>query len=535
MATSRIMGMANQTFAESFTDKFKDDTYVLILGNKDESSNLAPADGSYASSINSFFGDVGAVLPEYSAPYPVTRHHKWKQGIIWTPWDPTKDQEGQAYYCEHNRKVYLCLDNNSGTICNEPPKGTNPNSYTDHISGYTWQYMYSITGLMNHYLRSMNGTAWMPVPPIKTDKERKQLSSTDAYFLKNEVEKYGQANGGELLRIVVQEEAKRDLRWDSVSDTLFEPVVDPEKSAVINPVFEYLGPKDGANTTKRGHQLKRIDINNRGKGYPMSVSLRLGIEPSTLSQNATGYDSDHVVGGATSPTDEGIKGPFIYGVASPPNGFGDAVGLLYAYQSMFLVMLDPYALRQYTDSTSWNTAALVRNPLYKGQQIGQVISANTKSAQASYFSAATVIKTDNSATAQNFASGNKLSSIASAGNNTRVSGTVASNVLKGSKRDVRLTGQGADLVSGGDNLFTEQTNSGLISGKVSFSTASSSTPTSSTIDTVEKTPLSFGKDNLGRYPEVLHTFNFPSISLNPESVRADAGKTLMVALLVGGA
>ena len=231
-----------------------------------------------------------------------------------------------------------------------------------------------------------------------------------------------------------------------------------------------------------------------------------------LSQNATGYDSDHVVGGATSPTDEGIKGPFIYGVASPPNGFGDAVGLLYAYQSMFLVMLDPYALRQYTDSTSWNTAALVRNPLYKGQQIGQVISANTKSAQASYFSAATVIKTDNSATAQNFASGNKLSSIASAGNNTRVSGTDASNVL-----------------------FTEQTNSGLISGKVSFSSASSSTPTSSTIDTVEKTPLSFGKDNLGRYPEVLHTFNFPSISLNPESVRADAGKTLMVALLVGGA
>ena len=535
MATSRIMGMANQAFAESFTDKFKDDTYVLILGNKDEASNgPSPADGSYASSINSFFGDIGAVLPEYSAPYPVTRHHKWKQGIIWTPWDPTKDQERRPFYCEHNKKVYLCLDNNEGAICNEPPKGTNANFYTDPISGYKWQFLYPITGLMNHYLRKMNGVAWMPVPRTLTDKERKQLSSTDPYFLKRAVEEYGEDNGGELIRVVVQEEAKRDVRWDSVSETLFEPVVDPENSAVINPVFEYLGHKDEANEAKRGFQLKGFKVRDGGKGYPMTVAMKLGLEPSTLSQNATGYDSDHIVGGATSPTDEGIKGPFIYGISSPPNGYTDAVGLLYAYQSMFLVLLDPYAIRQYTDATSWNTAALVRNPVYKGKSIGQAINTNTKSAQASYFSAATVVKTDNNSTSQSFASGNKLSSIAGAGKNTRIQGTVSSNVLRGSNRDIRVTGQGANLIDPTDKIFKEQTNSSLITSQISFSSASSKTPSSATVNDVEKTPLSFEKDNLGRYPEVLHTFNFPSISLDP-SASADIGKTLTVALLVGGA
>ena len=54
--TSRILGDVNRVYAEAFSKKFEDDTYVLMLGKKDESlTGVVPADGSPAASVNSFF------------------------------------------------------------------------------------------------------------------------------------------------------------------------------------------------------------------------------------------------------------------------------------------------------------------------------------------------------------------------------------------------------------------------------------------------------------------------------------------------
>ena len=532
MATSRIIGEANRVFAKAFTDMFKDDTYSLILGNKDESNNgIVPAKGSYASSINSFYGDVGAILPEYSQPFPVCKHIKWKR-MRFDAWDPTKDQEGQVYYCEYNKKVYLCLDNNDGAISGIAPTGTSATPFkTD--DGYYWAYLYSISGLMNQYMRTLNGVEWMPVQPRLTSTERTALASTNPYWLKYEVEKYGSANGGKIVRVVVHDEAKRNIRFDAIADNMFEAISDPPDTAIFRPIFDYIGPAGETDENKRGFQLKRIDVTDGGKGYPTAVSMKLDREPSTLSQNITGFDSNIIVGGDASTLDSELKGPFIYGIASPEgNGFGDAVGLLNAYRSMFLVILDPHAIRQFTDATSWNTAALVRNALYNNKPIKETFPHGQGSSQSTYFSAATVIKTNDVSTSQNFSSGDKLSSVAGSGNNTRVAGTVASNVLRGGERVIRVTGQGSARIENNDNLFEEQTNTSLVSGGISLTPGSSKTPTSANVNSVQKTPLSWGKDNDDRYTEVLHTFEFNSITLDP-TADADIGRSLSVAFLIG--
>ena len=526
--TSRIMGEVNRVFAEAFSNLFKDDTYVLILGNRDESTyGIEPAKGSPASAVNSFFGDVGAVLGELNAPVAVTQHHPWKHGVVWTAWDPTQMQQGQPFYVEHRKKVYLCIDNNDGAISGNPPSGTNTQIF-ETGDGYRWQYLYSISGLMNHYMRTLDGTAWMPVLGILPEEKRKALASTNPYFLKHEVEKYGYDNGGELLRIIIKDEAKRQIRWGAIDDgKLFEPLVDPVNSAVLKTRANYIGPKDEANVALRGFQLTDVVVEYGGTGYPMAVSIKLGREPET---NVFGYDSNIICGGDTSNLDNDISGPFVYGVASAPTGFADAISLLYANQSMFLVVIDPVALRKYTDATSWNTAAFVKNPLYNGERINLAFPFGKQSAQASYFSAATVIKTDNSTTAQGFSTGNKLSSIAGAGKNTRISGTVSANTLRGGGRDIRVAGAGANLVSATDKIFTEISNKDLITGKYSFAAASSKTPTSASITSVEKTALSFaGNVEMGA-PEVLHTFEFPSITLN-KATTPDGG--IAVAFLIG--
>jgi len=524
--TSRILGDVNRVYAEAFSKKFEDDTYVLMLGNKDESlTGVVPADGSPAASVNSFFGDVGAVLGELNAPVAVTQHHKWKHGIVWTAWDPTKNQQGQPFYVEHRKKVYLCIDNNDGAMSGNPPSGTNAQIFeTD--DNYKWTYLYSINGLMNHYMRTLDGVAWMPVQGILEEEKRKALAPTNPYFLKHEVEKYGYANGGELLRVVVNDRAKQHIRWSSINGgNLFQTLVDPENSAVIKTRANYIGPKDDANEALRGFQLTGVKVEYGGTGYPMAVSIALGKEPEA---NAFGYDSDIIVGGNTSELDGDVTGPFVYAVASPRTGFADAISLLYANQSMFLMVLDPRIIQQYTDATSFNTAAFIKNPLYNNKPMTETFQQGKQSAQASYFSAATIIKTDNSLTAQSFSSGGKLGSIAGAGKNTRIAGTVAANTLRGSNRDVRVVGDGANLVSATDDLFTEQTNTSLVSGKISLAAGSSKIPTSASITSVQKTPLSFGGNVERGVTEVLHTFVFPSITLNSDNTNG-----LCVAFLIG--
>jgi hypothetical protein len=525
--TSRILGEVNRVFAEAFSDLFEDDTYVLLLGNKDESGKgVKIAKDSPAASVNGVFGDVGAVLGDLNAPVAVTQHHPWKHGIVWTAWDSTKNQQGQPFYVEHRRKVYLCIDNNDGAMSGNPPSGTNAQIFeTD--DGYRWQYLYSISGLMNHYMRTLDGVAWMPVQGILSKEKRKALASTNPYFLKHEVEKYGYDNGGELLRIVVKDEAKRQIRWSAINDgKLFEPLVDPDNNAVLKTHANYIGPKDEANVSLRGFQLTSVKVESGGRGYPMAVSIILGKEPET---NVFGYDSDIIVGGDTSNLDNDISGPFVYGIASPPTGFADAISLLFANQSMFLVVLDPRIIQQYTDATSWNTAAFVKNPYYNNEPINKTFQSGKQSAQASYFSAATVIKTDDSETAQGLASGNKLSSIAGAGKNTRISGTVSANTSAGGdNRNIRVTGQGANLVSSTDSIFTEIANTSLIAGNYSLAPASSKTPTSALITSVQKTPISFAGNVEFGVTEVLHTFEFPSITMNSDNTHG-----LCVAFLIG--
>ena len=96
-----------------------------------------------------------------------------------------------------------------------------------------------------------------------------------------------------------------------------------------------------------------------------------------------------------------------------------------------------------------------------------------------------------------------------------MAGTVASNVLRGGERVIRVTGQGSARIENNDNLFEEQTNTSLVSGGISLTPGSSKTPTSANVNSVQKTPLSWGKDNDDRYTEVLHTFEFNSITLDP--------------------
>jgi len=532
MATSRIIGEANRIFAEAFTDMFEDTTYALILGNKEQNSNgIVPETGSYASSINSFYGDIGAVLPEYSKPFPVCKHIPWKQ-MRFDSWDPTKTQEGQSYYCEHKNKVYLCLDNLDGAISGSPPEGTHATPFSTK-DGYVWQYLYSITGLMHHYKRTLNGTAWMPVQPMLNKTERESLAATNAYFIKHEVEKFGADNGGALIKIVVQEEAKRNIRFDTIGDDMFQLMVSPKENiATIRPVFEHIGNAEESDANKRGYQLKRIDVVNRGAGYPMSASLSLGWEPSTASQNITGYDSTHIVGGGTSPLNSKIKGPFIYAIFSPPNGFGDAVGLLNANRSMFIVVLDPYSLRQHTDSTTWNTAALVKNAFYENKPIRDTFPPGKKSAQASYFSAANVIICADGAVSQAMTSGTSINSIAAAGNTKRMSATVS-----GTKtgiygyRHLRLTGQGSGELELNDIIFESQAPDNVISAKMNFGPGGGSTVSDSVVvKGIEKSPLSYEKDKKDNWTEVIHTFEFSDITLDPD---ASIGNSLSVAFLIG--
>ena len=534
MATSRIIGEANRAFAESFTEMFEDTTYSLILGNADRNSNgIVPEKGSYAASANSFYGDFGAVLPEYSNPVPVCKHIPWKQ-MRFDSWDPTKDQENHAYYCEHRNKVYLCLDNLDGAISGSPPEGTHATPFHTN-DGYYWQYLYSISGLMNHYKRTLDGTAWMPVQTRLNKSERDILSSTNPYFLKYKVEEFGANNGGKLVKVVVQEEAKKWVRFDTVRDDMFQLMVDPEESATIRPVFDYIGKAGETDANKRGYQLKKIEVIEGGSGYPMSANMILGFEPSTASQNITGYNSNHIVGGSTSSLDSKIKGPFIYAIASPQDGFSDAVGLLNAYRSMFLVILDPYAIRNYTDATSWNTASLVKNALYNDKPIKDAFPKGKKSAQATYFSAANKVTVTNNSISEAMTSGSKLNSISSGSSskNTRSTSTVSSSsrITAGGFREIRMTGHGSHLYERPDKLFKEKSPSTFISGGFSIAQGSSNPPTDNVlVHGVEKTPLSWGQDAQGNWTEVIHTFEFSDITIDED---INIGNSLCLAVLIG--
>ena len=68
----------------------------------------------------------------------------------------------------------------------------------------------------------------------------------------------------------------------------------------------------------------------------MSANMRLGFEPSTASQNITGYNSNHIVGGDTSSSDSGVKGPFIYAVSSPQELTKNNTGTTKMYNIFFM-------------------------------------------------------------------------------------------------------------------------------------------------------------------------------------------------------
>jgi len=529
MATSRLAGEANWAFAKAFTDMFSDTTYAIILGRKQQNEHgITPSSGSYAASINGFYGDVGLVLPEYSAPMRVCKHIKWKR-VMFISWDPNKDQESQAYYCEHNNKVYLCLDNNNGSISGVAPTGTRPEPFrTD--DGYLWQYLYSISGIMNNYKRNLGGVDWMPVQDRKTQIEIDELSTTNPYNLKYEVEKRGLSNGGELIRVEIKKDDMKDIRWDTAISSLFVLWSDTDNPAQLDAVFDYIGPSEEVDSNKRGYKLERVDIVERGKGYPMNNVFSMGAEPSTASQNNTGYDSTHIVGGAASTIDSDIQGPFVYAIASPEDGFGDAIGLLNANRAMFLMVLDPKMFEKYTDGTEWNTASIVKNPLYKDKPISDTISPGKQSIQATYFSAATKIKVQDNSVSAAMKSGDYFNSVSSS---NRSVGTITSNNTNADGgRNINITGQGSKTVSTTDKLFGEVSPDTFVSGKYTTSYSTGNTPSNTQILDVEKTPLSMGKDSLGNYTEVLHTFVFDDISFNADAA-AQIGHTLTLAFMIG--
>jgi len=533
---SRLAGEANKAFAKAFAgvlDNHDDtgyrSTYALVLGrSQDNEHNIVPAEGSYAAGINSFFGDVGMVLSDAMAPMSVCKRIRWKR-MMFQAWDPNKNQTNQSYYCESGRRVYLCLDNGNGAISGVDPAstGTSPQPIRTE-DGYLWQYLYSISGNMFHYMRNLGGIEYMPVPPILTEAEYSDLATTNPLFLKKAVERYGEDHGGELIRVVVNEDQMRYVRWDSVSSKDFEILEQSDNPGEINAVFDYHGPGE-ADENKRGFSLTKVDVLEKGSGYSMNLSLKLGKAPNTNSQNITGYNANQIVGGSASSIDPEIKGPFVYAIASPPTGFGDAIGLLRAYQAMLLIVIDTSGLREYTDATTFDTAAIVKNPLYNNKPIKDTLSPGKQSLQAVHFSAATKITLANNTVSQSLTAGVKSNSMQASGNTSRMGSTISSNILNSDgKRVIRIQGQGANNLDKNDNVFKEKANTDM--SEISFSTK---TPATSTpVVDITKTPLKMGKDVEGNWSEVIHTFKFPAITVD-QSASGKADNSLALAVIVG--
>jgi len=377
---------------------------------------------------------------------------------------------------------------------------------------------------MNQYIRKLGDKKWMPVPRNLTQKEYDNLASTNPAFLKKEVE--DKSLRGALIRFHIGDQLK-DVRWDERIDV--GVIEKPNDSAIWNMQWEY--ESSPADPNKRGYRLVDIGVEGKGSEYPMSTTLTLGAEPTTNSQNITGNDSTHIVGKSTNRAGE--KGPFIYAVVSPPDGFRDAVSLLYANQVMLTMVIDPFSLRQYTNSTSWNTAAVVKNPLYKGKPIQKSFSAGEKTVQPTYFSAATEIKLNNNSAAQALTPETKMNSIAASGNARNGTATVSSNMLTGDGfRTLRLSGQAATLIEDNDRVFQEVPPASWISNSFISSSGATKIPSSATVQGIEKTPISFGADADGNWSEVLHTFEFSSITLDPTD-KADIGNSFTLAFLMG--
>ena len=194
------------------------------------------------------------------------------------------------------------------------------------------------------------------------------------------------------------------------------------------------------------------------------------------------------------------------------------------------MVLDPKMFEKYTDGTTWNTASIVKNPLYKNKPISENISPGKQSSQATYFSAATKIKVQANSVSAAMKKGNYVNSVSSS---NRSVGTITSNKTNADGgRNINITGQGSKTISTTDKLFTEVSPDTFISSKFTTSFTVGNTPSNTQVLDVEKTPLSMGKDSLGNYTEVLHTFVFDNINFNADAT-AQIGHTLTLAFMIG--
>lgn len=71
----------------------------------------------------------------------------WLSGTIYTEYDPTDaDLHRTEFYVKNsNHDVYKCIDNNGGLASTVEPTGT-PTAIFTTGDGYSWKYMYSMTG-----------------------------------------------------------------------------------------------------------------------------------------------------------------------------------------------------------------------------------------------------------------------------------------------------------------------------------------------------------------------------------------------------
>lgn len=171
-----------EEFIESFTESPETNYYAFIGRSSAWPDDNAPpvptfSDDDIEDSWNALLAmkKIGAANVA-----KVTRRIDWVSGTVYTQYDSSdanlflKD----FYVLTDDFNVYKCINNNSGGTSTVKPSG---NSISEIITGdgYTWKYMYTISGsdILNFLLDD-----WMPVRNDATVTAAANASSTTPYF-----------------------------------------------------------------------------------------------------------------------------------------------------------------------------------------------------------------------------------------------------------------------------------------------------------------------------------------------------------------
>jgi len=112
----------------------------------------------------------------------VTRMYEWTSGTTYTIYEHdatnimTRDGTSvNPFYVVHNRNVYKCISNNSGSQSVTAPTGQTTSGMIKNDSasqdGYVWKYMYTIstTDNSNFVTTDGDGNKWMPINILEFD------------------------------------------------------------------------------------------------------------------------------------------------------------------------------------------------------------------------------------------------------------------------------------------------------------------------------------------------------------------------------